>query len=772
MDNENIRILPYIEYYEKKGWEGYPDSNTVIDRRTDRVFFDEDNDFAVGNSGGFLMKMNFKFINMHLFTEAARNYERNTRDPDIVRWVDSLSVSEVENRDKHFYCPHPIGSPRYNEFWRRETYRRRNGMTAKCKLLDTGEIVDLHITGDHYNYLNYGRIMRTPDDEETKALQDKGDYKTEQVEAFPRPWDGDYWNFKIDFFISRNNYHLAKGKARGKGYSYKRGSQAANTINLIRKSTIVLAAFDLSYLTDPGATSDMVKTNLDFYENSTHWKRFYIGENLSELQLGYRTKKGGAKKFGFLSRMLSVTTRNNESAAIGKRAIEIDYEEAGKAPNLEEFLDVTLSSTEVGAGNVGTIRVYGTAGTKEANWGPFANVFNNPRKYKMMPFENIWDYDGRNRICGFFHPQVLNMEPFMDEDGNSDLRGAWEYDTADKAQQAEELTVDKYITYVGQRANTPEEAFARGGENLFTSVELSKHLSQIADQKADQYFRDGMVIRDNDGVVRYVTNKQLIADNKATDAHPYIDDFPFNPKKDIYGCVREYYPPFIDEKGKVPSGLYCLTIDPVAKDKKSDTVHARNSLIAIQVWMLPNNVANSSGDLLVASYIGRPNTMAEGDRILLKLCEYYNGKAIVEVDRGETVSNFRKWGRLNRLYRDPTSILSAKPKEVSDAPYGLNMGSGTNALDGLEYLAELLYEKRAVSGDGKAVYTFHYIKDAGFLKELVGFSIDGNFDRISSARLYTFIRKALQVRRKAEIIKKARNRTKSIYEAIGLYNFK
>jgi len=188
--------------------------------------------------------------------------------------------------------------------------------------------------------------------------------------------------------------------------------------------------------------------------------------------------------------------------------------------------------------------------------------------------------------------------------------------------------------------------------------------------------------------------------------------------------------------------------------------------------MLPNNVANSSGDLLVASYIGRPETMAEGDRILLKLCEYYNGKAIVEVDRGETVSNFRKWGELKRLYKDPTANLSVKAQEQRNVPFGMNMGSGNNAFDGLEYLAELLYEKRAVGIDGKAVYTFHYIKDAGFLKELVGFDIDGNFDRISSARLYTFVRKALQVKRKREIVKKARKRSKSIFAAIGLYDYK
>jgi len=762
------KTLPFIEYCLREDKSQYPFASSVIDSRTDKHFIDVDNDFRIGNSGGFLMNIDFSFVNTHLLSPAANEYEKNKRDIGIINWVNSLEIPKTENRDKYFYCPHLSGTSEYNAFWAEESRRRKGGYTAKCKLLRTGEIVDLHITGDHYNYLNYGRILRTPNEDERAELDAEGNYKQKQIEAFPRFWDGDYWNFKIDLFIANNNYHLAKGKARGKGYSYKRGSQGANTINLIPKTTVILAAYDLAYLTDPQATSDMVKINLDWYENSTHWKRFYLSEGLDSIELGYRTKSGGNKKYGYRSKLLSVSLFNNESAAIGKRAIEIDFEESGKCPNLENALDVTLSSTEVGADNVGTIRVYGTAGTKDANWQPFANVFFNPGRYKMMPFENVWDNNARYSVCGFFHPQIWNLEPYMDKDGNSLLELAYLKDSEDKAERAKSLTSDKYIIYVGQRANSPEEAFRRGGENLFTSIELSNHATEVFANRELQAYRDGQLVEEGSDIV-FRTNKYLIGKGLTKYAHPYIEEVPFNPQKDFKGCIREYYPPYKVD-GETPSGLYCVTYDPVGKDKKADTVINKNSLASINVLMFPNNYGNIGSDILVASWAGRYESMEDMDRLFLKIIEYYNAKGIVEVDRGNTVANFRRWKKLHLLYKDPTVTLNNKQRESNNVGYGINTGSGDNALDGLTYLRDWLYTKRSINSEGKELYTFHYIKDVPFLKELLSYNVNGNFDRISSMALYQFVLKALRIKRNDDIVSK--NVRFDIHKAIGLYNYK
>jgi hypothetical protein len=513
----------------------------------------------------------------------------------------------------------------------------------------------------------------------------------------------------------------------------------------------------------------MVKTNLDWYENSTHWRRFYISEVLTKIELGLKTKEGGNRKQGWRSRLLSVSLFNNESAAIGKRAIEIDFEESGRCPNLEEALDVTLSSTEVGAGNVGTIRVYGTAGTKDSNWAPFSNVFFNPHKYKMMPFENVWDENGRTRVCGFFHPQVWNMEPYMDNFGNSLLDIAYIKDKEDKDRAAREMDTSKYITYVGQRANTPEEAFKRGGENLFSSIELSNHVANVLSNRELQAYRDGAIVEE-DGANIFRTNEWLMANNLKGHAHKYIEEVPFNIKDDFYGCIREYYPPHKVD-GAVPSDLYYVSYDPIAKDKKADTVIRKNSLVSITVCMYPNNLSGTGSDLPVAFYAGRPERKEEADKIFLKLCEYYNCKGIVEVDTGDTVSNFRKWGKLHRLHTDPSVILNEKQKQATSVSYGISMGSGTNAIDGLEYLRDWMYTRRGVDENGTPKYTFHYIYDLPFLKEVISFNIEGNFDRISSLRAGMFALKAMQVKRKNDIINNNVNTT-SVLDEISMYGWK
>jgi len=761
-----MKNLPFIEFVNSN-LSIYPKASESIDPRTDMFYVDRDDDFLVGNSGGFLMNWNFKFINTGIFSEVAKNYEKNLNNPAIVSWVESIKLSSTEARNKYYYCPFIKGSEQYNEFWKRETYRRRNGMIAKCKLLKNGDVLDLRISGDFYNYLNYGRILRTPNEKELKELHAKGDYKTKLIAGFPRFWDGDYWNFKIDEFIANNNFHLTKAKARGKGYSYKRGSQAANTVNLVPKATIILAAYDTAYLTDPGATTDMVKTNLDWYEESTHWKRFYISEKLDTLELGYKTKKGGNKKFGWRSRALSVSLFNNPSAAIGKRALEIDFEESGKCPNLEDALDVTLSSTEVGSSNVGTIRCYGTAGVKGADWRPFSNTFYTPSKYKMMPFENVWDDNARTTVCGFFHPQVLNMEPFIDIDGNSLLEEAYVYDVKDKEEAAKNQSIDKWISYVGQRANRPSEAFKSSSENIFSSPGLSDHIVRLQNGTTPNFYRDGMLF-EIDSKILFKTNNQLIDEGLEKYAHRYIDEFPFNVKKDIYGCIREFYPPY-QVNGIVPDNLYGVVFDSVGKDKKSDLIISKNSLNSIHVWMYPNDISNTTGNILVATYHGRPETMSEVNRIVYYLCKYYNAKCLPEVDRGTIVEDFRKWHALHLLEKDPTIPLNNKTALAESTSYGINMGSGNNSEESLIYLYELLYSKRSLTEENEDIYTYHYIKDIVTLLQLESFNIEGNFDKVSSLKLIPYLLKVRSLK-KIEAIKNDTS-VKSIYERIGLYNY-
>ena len=737
---------PFIDYIlEDK--ESYKPLSSSICRFTGKPWIDRDNDFLIGESGGVLMKIDFVFVGIEIFSRVADFYEKHG-----------------------CYCLEPDDSPNAIKFWQREMDRRVKGVQAYCKLYikdipaylaaksDAERKALLHkvrITGDHYNYLNYGRIERAPNEKERKQLDKEGRFKVNTVEGFPRFWDGDYWNFKIDELIANNSCNLCKAKARRKGFSYKRGSQAANTINANKNVTVTLAADQMDYLTEKGATSYMVKVNLDWYEDKTYWRRGYLSENFDKgIELGYKKSKEGQKAFGFRSKLLSVAIGKNESAAVGKKAIETDFEEAGKCPNLQKALDVMMSNSESGAMRIGTIRVYGTGGTKGANWEAFSNCFYNPGKNDMLPMENIWDANSRHAVCGFFFPQIWDYEPFI-EDGNSLLFASWKDDYDKKRGAEKEKDAGEYNIYVGQRANSPNEAFTNTQENIFHSPELTNHINAIKYDKSNHFYEDGWYILD-DGRVRFVTKQECIerAIFGSDRFHEYITDVPHNSKTDVHGCIREFYSPIPND-----GSLYFISYDPYRVDKNKEEVSTKNSLASFQVWMRTNSKTPYMGKRLVASYCGRLDTMEAVDKLVLYACLRWNCKVLYEAGTGELVTNFKKWGYRDKLLKDPSSYINRSVDGPRITGYGIVIGDGDIKLEGMRMVRDFLYEIVGKTSDDTPIYRFNQIYDISFLLELDRFIFGRNADRLSSAivAMFEFRKDSLLLEREANSKSKTNN---------------
>lgn len=737
---------PFIDYIlEDK--ESYKPLSSSICRFTGKPWIDRDNDFFIGESGGVLMKIDFVFVGTEIFSRVADFYEKHG-----------------------CYCLEPDDSPNAIKFWQREMDRRVKGVQAYCKLYikdipaylaaksDAERKALLHkvrITGDHYNYLNYGRIERAPNEKERKQLDKEGRFKVNTVEGFPRFWDGDYWNFKIDELIANNSCNLCKAKARRKGFSYKRGSQAANTINANKNVTVTLAADQMDYLTEKGATSYMVKVNLDWYEDKTYWRRGYLSENFDKgIELGYKKSKEGQKAFGFRSKLLSVAIGKNESAAVGKKAIETDFEEAGKCPNLQKALDVMMSNSESGAMRIGTIRVYGTGGTKGANWEAFSNCFYNPGKNDMLPMENIWDANSRHAVCGFFFPQIWDYEPFI-EDGNSLLFASWKDDYDKKRGAEKEKDAGEYNIYVGQRANSPNEAFTNTQENIFHSPELTNHINAIKYDKSNHFYEDGWYILD-DGRVRFITKQECIerAIFGSNRFHEYITDVPHNSKTDVHGCIREFYSPIPND-----GSLYFISYDPYRVDKNKEEVSTKNSLASFQVWMRTNSKTPYMGKRLVASYCGRLDTMEAVDKLVLYACLRWNCKVLYEAGTGELVTNFKKWGYRDKLLKDPSSYINRSVDGPRITGYGIVIGDGDIKLEGMRMVRDFLYEIVGKTSDDTPIYRFNQIYDISFLLELDRFIFGRNADRLSSAivAMFEFRKDSLLLEREANSKSKTNN---------------
>lgn len=1077
--------IPFIDYLcEDKS--KYPKASEGISYITNKPLYDPDNDFLIGNSGGILMNIDFIVINIERLSKAADTFD-----------------------EYGTYCDYDPSTPAYESFWQRETSRRKKGVFIKAKLYykDIPKFFDvnttdeeresllqpLRITGAHYTYLNYGRIERTPNDKERARLKREGAEYVETVMGFPRYWDGDYWNFKIDEFIANNKFHLTKAKARRKGFSYKRGSQAANTINLFPNVTVTLAADQLAYLTDKGATTFMAKKCLDHFEEHTFWRRGYISEAIDDILLGYRVSTKGLKNFGWMSNLYSVACGKNESAAVGKKAIEIDFEEAGKCvakgtrfimfdgsiknvedivagdvlmgpdskprtvlatthgidnmykvipengiehivnskhpirtiyrkaygnivreelitapnhiktlslhprwrecyalekvngiefehkdvlidpyifglwigdgdkdsarftnpdievidalkefanannlvcniynhstsklakrisftkkdcslnwfrqaldamgvkdnkfipknyictdresrlqflagiidtdgnydarkynfeiiqklesvtagivyiarslgikttvktkvvngctyyrifllskgwiiptkvkrkqcpeytalqknplecrfdiesigkdeyygfevdgdslclledftifhncPNLQKALDVTLSNTESGAISVGTIRVYGTGGTKGANWAAFSKAFYNPKMNKMLCMENVWDINKRHEVCGFFFPQVWDCEPYV-ERGNSIIFTAYAWDKQDKENHFHNNDSETHIIYKAQRANTPAEAFINTTENMFASPELNLHVSDLINDNATRFFQDGwIVINDlgNSNKAEFIPKAECIKRDIFGKGrfHEFVNQVPHGSRDDTHGCVRMYYRPFL-VNGEVPKDLYFTVVDAYKVDKAQKDVTDKHSLYSAQVWMRSNTITPYPNQkLLVCEYIGRLDTMEQNDIVTMGMCLMYNAECCPEAGTGETVSNFIKYKLRRYLMLDPTNANTRKLTNPNNNDYGIVIGDGDKKYNGLRMLKEFIYEPLSYTADGKPIRRLKSISSVRLLLECQRFTAEGNFDHISAAivAMYVFLADSLNTKRLVE----------------------
>lgn len=1073
---------PFIDYIceDKRRYSPASEATSYI---TGKPLIDNDNDFLIGGSGGLLMKIDFIVIDINRLSAVADIFD--------------------ENRS---YCEYDSSTPAYEAFWSRETARRKQGVFIKAKLEfkdipkffsdDTTDeqrhalLKPLRITGAHYNYLNYGRIERTPNDKERARLKREGAGHVETVMGFPRYWDGDYWNFKIDEFIANNKFHLTKAKARRKGFSYKRGSQAANTINLFPNVTVTLAADQLAYLTDKGATTFMAKKCLDHLEEHTYWRRGYISEQIDDILLGYRISAKGLKNFGWLSNLYSVAIGKNESAAVGKKAIEIDFEEAGKCvakgtrfimfdgslknvedivvgdvlmgpdskprtvlattsgidnmykvipnngiehivnskhlirtiyrksysniirkelidapsyinmikehprwkeyyalekvngidfihkdvlidpyifglwigdgdkdgarftnpdievinsikifaennnlecniynhstskiakritltkknssvnwfrqalevmgvkdnkfiprdyiitskearleflagiidtdgnfdarkgnfeiiqklesvtagivyiarslgikttiktkvvngytyyrifllsncwiiptrvkrkqckeytplqknplesrfdvehvgvgeyygfeldcdhlclledftifhncPNLQKALDVTLSNTESGAVSVGTIRVYGTGGTKGANWAAFSKCFYNPKMNKMVCLENVWDINKRHETCGFFFPQIWDCEPYIEE-GNSLLLTAWKWDKDDKDAHFANNDSETHIIYKAQRANTPAEAFINTTENMFATPELNERISNLINDSATQFYEDGWIEVKGMGEIataEFIPKAECIKRKMFGKSlfHDFVIQVPHAKRDDIHGCVRMYYRPF-KVNGEVPKDLYFVVVDAYKVDKMMKEVTDKHSLYSCQVWMRANTITPYPNQkLLVCEYVGRLDTMEQNDMIAIGMSIMYNAPCCPEAGTGETVSNYIKYKLRKYLMLDPTNENSRKLVLPHNNDYGIVIGDGDKKYQGLRMLKEFVYETLSKSVDDKDIKRLQYISSIRLLLEMQRFTAEGNFDHISAAivAMYVYLADSFKIRK-------------------------
>lgn len=595
-----------------------------------------------------------------------------------------------------YYTAAPRGTTEFKQYWDKEIERSIYGFTA-----DDGD----HITGYHYFYLNYCQIMLVREKEITKPNGEKR-ITNIRVKDFP-----DFWDYDKEFFdaveqAEVEGQHMSVLKKRGSGYSFKCASMLNRNYFLIPGSVSYAIASETEFLTRDGILSkawDM----MDFVDNNTAWtkKRQKFDTKMHKRASFLVNHEGTPIEKGYKSEIIGISLKNDPQKARGKRGKLILWEEAGKFPHLLDAWQVARPSVEQGGMAYGTMIAFGTGGTQESDYGSLEELFYKPDAYNILPINNIWDEGADGQKSGFFVPEYVNLEGYMDEEGNSLIQDAIEFAKKERA-KVEENASDRHAVdrYIAERPFNPQEAVLRLSGNIFPKKELQEQLARLqTDKKLQNYKQVGELVHESDGGLKWVQ----------TTGVKDITKFPLDQHDYKEGAIVIWeHPP-----KEIPYGLYVAGCDPYDHDQSSTS-----SLGSTFIYKRFQSFEEYY-DILVAEYTGRPDTAEEYYENVLKLLKYYNARLLYENEKKGLYAYFSNQGHDYLLANQPDIISDIVNKSSVERRKGIHMNKDIKAW-GEREIKDWLNTR--VSPETK---NLHRIMSIPLLKELISYNDQGNFDR-------------------------------------------
>jgi hypothetical protein len=590
------------------------------------------------------------------------------------------------------------------------------------------------ITGYMYWFLNYSPIML--------SKIRKGSKRADRIEALPECWEGIYWRFHCMEQASNggiyNNFqggqHMAELASRGKGKSYSLAS-ILNHIFVLgeneeahEKVKGIVTAYQKEYLTKDGVLNKFVDM-ANFCASNTQFPRKRLKNSLQEMTwiMGYKDAELDIEK-GTQNTVLGVSSKDDESKLRGKRAAKILIEEFGTFPRLTDLYNVLLPSVQEGDIIFGQIYMLGTAGDNESDFAGAQEIMYNPKGYNMYALPNVFDKFNQGRpYFVFFFPGYINRKGCYNHDGVSDVikalieilmnRYRVKYNSTDP---------NTIIKTIAEVPITPAEAIVKTGVNMFPVADLTERLGQL-DSNPREY--DDVYTGD------LTLNKSGIVEFKPTFDMP-IREFPHKDNK-IEGAFEIFQMPEIDKKtGKAYNARYILGCDPYDDDES-------NTMSLGSVWVL-----DLWTDRIVAEYTGRPPFADDFFEKVRRLCLFYNGRMNYENNKKGLFAYF---SRMNCTYLLTDQLEFLKDKQmIKDTGYG-NKAKGTNATEAINafarnrlraWLLRPVTVIKTIDGEEQEVEipNLFTLRSRAFIKELINYNSEGNFDRISAAGMLMLLR--------------------------------
>lgn len=599
------------------------------------------------------------------------------------------------------YPPNRHPNSRFMQFWKEEKRRSLVGYNIGRDW----------IPGYMYWYLNYQRVEKTfYKEKDIPTLLMGGKVRAERKEAFPDPWDYDYYYFHYLEEAEKQGKHASVLKSRGKGYSYKGAAMVNRNYFLIPKSKSYIIADEKSYLDGTDGIMSRAFDSKEFVNANTAFFKYSHKRNVA---INYRASKvvtdknGKSKELGHKSEVIGISLKGNVDRARGKRGKLILWEESGSFPLLLRAWQIARESVEQDGAVFGLMVAFGTSGSDSKSFANLREMFTKPDPYGILGITNIWSMKNSKKKVSFFVPSYTNLNGLTDKNGNCDVRLGY----AIEEKRLEEMRLakaetDTILQHKMERPKHPEEALLRRGGNHFNVSMLRDVLAGLEESEEED--------------ARYVGHMGVNANGEVvfleSDSDIPVDNFPHDNTADNSGAIVIQNKPIKGRNGRVISNVYIAGGDPYDQDKSTT-----ESLGSIYIM-------NAVTGVIVASYTGRPRAAIDYWEQARLLLLYYDARINHENDLIGFSNHLKAKGCEYLMVDTPEVVYKVSPNSKVDR------GKGTHATTNINRFARSLidiYTRERMEDDSELTYAYT-IKDKALLQELIDWDPDGNFDRVSA----------------------------------------
>lgn len=632
--------------------------------------------------------------------------------------------------------PNSNPNSEYRKYWREELRRCREGLIRQSD--------GMYVTGFLYWFLNYCPMMVN--------FYKEGQKKAIRKESFGFFFEGIWWRSIYLYNAREQGHHAIELAKRGCAKSYFLATIMSH--NLIvgeseathKRCITVLTAAQKEYLKDDkDGTLNKFIPELSFVIDNTPFPNLLLKNSPNEMswQMGYKKPNGAIG--GSMNQVLGVSAKDDSDKLRGKRGW-ILYEEMGTFDGLLELYDVTRKSVEDGDYTFACMYLVGTANNKESSFLSAKKLLYAPESYNIQSVPNVYDKKGSGKdTFGFFFPAYINRAGCYNKDGISDVIKALLQVLMARYKAKYGADPTSVLRVIAEDPITPAEAIIKVKDAYFPVASLQERADTL-DKNPSLY--DDVYVGE-----LYTTSTGEIA-FRPTDDIP-IRTYPVD--NDTKGALEIYSMPKKDREGKVFNDRYIIGVDPYDNDQAES--HSLYSIFVLDTFV----------DNLAAEYTGRTNFADEAHDMVLKLCIFYNAKALYESNKKGLYSYMEKTRNTFRLADTPEYLRDKQLVKYSS--FGSN-AKGVNVSANINNFANRLIKDwllmkvpiEVKQEDGhieiQEVPKLYTLKTRALIEEAIQFNPDINVDRIRALGI-------LMLYREQYIIRYGTGRTESSSEILS-----